>query len=217
MRISRSLLFGAMLVTAVAMLSGCGRSGGGGGATSGGGAGPKSAQGRSLGIMPVGSTLLGLHAGDRIPAQGRSVTALTGKGTTIPLDAPLVLYPNAVVQGVAWVPTPPGFELWVLLGTDDPEATVLQYYTAAWQGQPVVQPKPRASLLYGRAAPNVMSQLLIAKTGKDHMSSVEIQRGPVVQPMDERQYAQVLLGNGTLPLQPGGATTTEISLIAPAG
>ncbi len=126
MGISRSWLFGAILLTAAAMLSGCGRSGGGGGATSGGGAGPKSAQGRSLGIMPVGSTLLGLHAGDRIPAQGRSVTALTGKGTTIPLDAPLVLYPNAVVQGVAWVPTPPGFELWVLLGTDDPEATVLQ-------------------------------------------------------------------------------------------
>jgi len=70
-------------------------------------AGPQSAQARSLGIIPVGSTLLGLRAGDRIPAQGRRVTTLSGKSTTIQLDAPLVLYPNAVVQRPIAVPFSP--------------------------------------------------------------------------------------------------------------
>jgi hypothetical protein len=211
MRGIRPVAFGAVLVVAAVVLAGCG-----GGASSGGG-GYHSAQGPTVGAMPLGSALLGLRGGDRVSAQGRTLTAFSVKGTTFALDAPLVLYPNALVQGVAWIPTPPTSQVSVLLGTNDSEAKVMRYYQAAWKGLKVVQPKPRASFLYGQTAPNVLQRSLAVKTGKDYAPSVEIQRGPAIQTMDEHQYAQFTVGNAKLPLQPGGAIVTEIVLTAPVG
>ncbi len=154
----RSLVWiGAGLI----MLAGCG--------------GRHAVRGASVGAVPLASYALKLRAGDRTPAQGRTITTLSvNKGSSIRLDAPLVLYPDAVVQGVALIPTSPTVEFNVLLATDDSEQAVLQYYAAAWTGQPLVRPKPRASNLYRRAAPNVMSQSLL---GEDQQRLHALRRG----------------------------------------
>ena len=110
-------------------------------------------RGASVGAVPVASYALRLHPGDRIPAQGRTITTIyVNKSSSIRLDAPLVLYPGALVQGVALIPTSPTVEFNVLLATDDSEQAVLQYYAAAWTGRPLVRPKPprRPASMAGR-------------------------------------------------------------------
>ena len=170
-----------------------------------------------LGAIPIGSVLVGVRPGDRIPARGCTITQFSGQGKTFPVDAPIVLYPNAVVQGVAWIPTPPRSKIDILLGTHDSEAKVLQYYANAWAKLKVVRPKPRPSILYERVAQVITEQSLVVKTGQADMPFVSVQRGPAIQPAEEAQFIQQQLGKAPLSLQPGGATMTEIWLMVPVG
>ncbi len=178
---------------------------------------PGAKRGAGLGALPIGSALTNLRPGDRIPAQGRTITQFSGQGKTFPVDAPIALYPSAVVQGVAWIPTPPRSKIDILLGTYDSEEKVLQYYANAWAKLTFVRPGPRPSILYGKAAQGIAEQSLIVKTGQDDMPFVSVQRGPAIQPADEAQFIQQQLGKAPLSLQPGGPTMTEIWLMVPVG
>jgi hypothetical protein len=175
---------------------------------------------QNLGARFVGQgteMLLGLRVGDRVPQEGRTITsiAVPGSSDTITPDAPIGLYPAAVVQGVTILQSVQGSMLQILLGTDDPEESVLQAYAAVWSGLAVGRAKPRPSILYGSAAPNATEQSLIVKTGRDYMPSVSVQRGPVIKPMQAAEFTAVLLGRTPLPLESGGATMTEIYLYIP--
>ena len=173
--------------------------------------------GAGLGDIPIGSALTNLRPGDRIPAQGRTITQFSGQGKTIPVDAPIALYPNAVVQGVAWIPTPPRSKVDILLGTHDSEEIVLRYYANAWAKLKVVRLKPRPSILYRGVVPSITEQSLVVKAGQADMPFVSVQRGPAIQPAEEAQFIQQQLGKAPMSLQPGGATMTEIWLMVPVG
>jgi len=202
----RAWLLFAVVVAVVVVSAGCGRRQGGQGPWQG------------IKTLPVGSTGLNLRVGDQIPAQGRTIRTVVVQGEIVTLDAPLPLYPGALVQGVLCIAQKTGPEFYVLLATNDPEEKVLDYYSKAWRGLRVYGSDPqRPSLLYGRRAPTVTGQSLTVRTGKmDYVPEVNVQRGPAIQPMDEQQYAQALFDKTSLSLQPGGSTMTAIQVIVPA-
>jgi hypothetical protein len=159
---------------------------------------------------------LNLRVGDRVPSQGRIISSIPVSGSkAITPDAPIGLYPGAIIQGIALYPSTKGYRAQILLGTDDPEESVLQYYLNVWSGLNVHRLEPIQSILYEHVAPDVTQQWFAVRTGRNDDPIVFVQRGPAIQPMEGAQFAEELHGKIPLPLQPGGAAMTEIWLNIP--
>jgi hypothetical protein len=169
-------------------------------------------------VGPAGA-LLGIRSGGRVPSQGSILRSLRlppdPPYTPVP-EVPIPLYPGALVQGVtmgASAMEQGDTVISVLLGTDDSEEDVLNYYATAWAGLPVVRLKPGPSILYMQVVPAITEQSLVVKSGSLEMPSVSVQRGPAIEPMGTSRYARCLHGKERMPLDPSGKAMTEIWLM----
>lgn len=160
-----------------------------------------------------GAVALNLRPGDRVPAQGHVISSIPIQGTKgLTPDAPIALYPGAVIQGAGIYPTGSSeLSAVVLLGTGDAEQKVVDWYARAWSN--LSQKRvARPSQMYSGVASGVTEQVLLVAPQADSVSSVEVQRGPAVESMDEAQFRRWLQEGAKLRLVQG-RTMTQIWLI----
>ncbi len=162
--------------------------------------------------------------GLRYKPTGRSGVShpyLTGTETTLLPPFPLVLYPGARVQGlsVSIFENASGeaevMHAIVLMGTDDPEDVVIDYYLTAWAEFGPKRLKPTPSTLYHDPAPPILEHTLITEQRDRVVASVDIQRGPAFPVMDDITYVRYLRGEADPAFDVSAPDATEIWLWVP--